>query len=199
LVEASLDAFYSLSPVPLLLTEKQIEIESALKGSMENAVVSKELEDRLIHFVYGRKVGKADKVATPTSHVAFEPKEYRNAAGFPEAERESFRELYDDLCGICHPTAFSLAFLWGTAQGKATIVRLGGGDDETEIKGLCKKYEETITFAMSLSVTLSALCLKALNSFSLPEVSSARIDPWNFESVPLGRKIQAARSRGSVH
>jgi hypothetical protein len=200
LVEASLDAFYSLSPAPRLLAEKQIEIELALKGSMENALVcSKELEDRLIHFVYGRKLGKADRVVIPTSHVALEPKEYRNAAGFPDAEREKFRELYDDLCGICHPTAFSLAFFWGTAQGNAGIVRLGGADDETEIRSLCKKYGETINFAISLSVNLSAMCLKVLNRFSLPEVNSVRIDRWNFEDVPLGGKIQAFLSSGTVH
>jgi hypothetical protein len=117
LVEASLDAFYSLSPVPRLLAEKEIEIESALKGSMENdLVISSELEDRLIHFIYGRKVAKADSSMTPESHFALEPKEYRNAAGFPDAEREDFRKLYDDLCGICHPTALSLAFLWDSSE-----------------------------------------------------------------------------------
>jgi hypothetical protein len=200
LVEASLDAFYSLSPVPRLLAEKQIEIETALKGSMENdLVVSSELEDRLIHFVYGRKVGKADRDGTPASHLALEPKDYRNAAGFPEAERENFRELYDELCGICHPTAFSLKFLWGTTQENAGIVRLGEGNDETEIRSLSKKYETTINFTMSLSVTLSALCLKALNWFSLPEVSSTSINRWNFDDIPRWRKAQAAITDDTVH
>ena len=199
LVEASLDAFYSLSPVPTLLAENKSEIESALKGNYETAMlVSREVEDRLIHFVYGRKVGKADKVAPPTSHVALEPKDYRNAAGFPDAERENFRELYDRLCGICHPTAFSVAFLWESAQGNAGMVRFGGADDETEIKSLCKRYEKTISFAMSLSVTLSALCLKALNRFSLPEVSSVRIERWDFSDVPGWRKIQGFLSTGTA-
>jgi hypothetical protein len=199
LVEASLDAFYSLSPVPRLLSERQIEIEAALKGNMEHIRVSKELEDRLIHFVYGRKLDKADRDATPASHLALKPKDYRNAAGFPDAEREDFIELYDELCGICHPTAFSLTFLWGNVRGNQGIVRLEAGDDETEIRRLCKEYEATINFTMSLSVALSALCLKALNWFSLPGVGSTSINRWDFEDVPLWRKALAALGDHTVH
>jgi hypothetical protein len=192
LAEASFDAFYSLSAAPRLLAENRSEIEAALSGKSLNVAVSKELEDRLIHFVYARKVARSDTSLIPNSHIALEPKDYRSVAGFPDAERENFIKLYDELCGICHPTAFSLAFLWNSAQGNQRIVQLGAGDDESEILRLCNEYAQAISFMMSLSVTLSAMCLKALNWFSLPDVHSTLISRWDFDAIPLWKKIQSA-------
>ena len=103
LLEASQDAFYSLRQVPHLLADNQQAIEAALKSSGHQFGISKDLEDRLIHFIYGRRVGKGEQDMTPESHIALEPKEYRNAIGLPEDNRENFKELYDYLCGVCHP------------------------------------------------------------------------------------------------
>jgi hypothetical protein len=48
--------------------------------------------------------------------------------GLPEAAREWFRKLYDELCGVCHPTAFSLSLFWDqAASGDATVVRITSG------------------------------------------------------------------------
>ncbi len=199
LIEASLDANYSLGPVPSTLAENQAMIESGLKGTLQEVTTIEDLEERLIHFVYGRKIPKADRGTTPASHTALEPKEYRNAIGLPEADRKSFTDLYDDLCGLCHPTGFSLAFLWNqTRGGDADVVHIREGQDDARIRRLCEKFEQTIQFAISLSVTMSALCLKALNSFSLPEVGCPLIERWNFDDVAAWRKVQATLSRGPV-
>ncbi|PYV96740.1 MAG: hypothetical protein DMG89_16500, partial [Acidobacteria bacterium] len=141
-------------------------------------------------------VGKDEKEMTPNSHVALEPKEYRNALGLPEDKREVFRELYDHLCGICHPTAFSLTFLWEREGG---WIQINKGQDEAFIRALCHKYEEAISLAFSLSVTMSAVCLNALNWFPLPEVRCAEIERWKFDDIPAWRKAQARASGGSVH
>lgn len=200
LVEGSLDASYSLRVVPYTLADNRMMIESALRGSLQEFLIIEELEERLIHFVYGRKASKTDKTFAPTSHVALEPKDYRNAAELPEGDRETFRQLYDELCGLCHPTAFSLTFLWNEkTQGDATTVHITRGEDETKIRNLCLKYGKTIDFALSLSVTMSALCLKTLNWFSLPEVQCASIERWNFDDVPGWRKVQVKLSKGQVH
>jgi hypothetical protein len=79
LVEASSDAFYSLRPVPPTLAFNRDIIEPALKGQLNEVSIIQELEDRLIHFVYGRKISKSEKGAAQDSHIALEPKEYRNA------------------------------------------------------------------------------------------------------------------------
>ena len=189
LLEASQDAHYSLRQIPRLLAENRQMIEAAINGhSRDRFGICKELEDRLIHFIYGRKVGKGE-TAIPESHYALEPKDYRNAIGLSEDKRDNFRQLYDHLCGICHPTAFSLAFLWEREGG---WVQIKAGEDELYIRALCHKYEETISLAMSLSVTMSALSLKALNWFSLPQVNCSAIERWNFDAVPAWKKAQTA-------
>jgi hypothetical protein len=131
----------------------------------------------------------------PNSHMASEPKDYRNAIGLPEDQREEFRHLYDEVCGIS-PTAFSLMFLWTQEEGG---IRIRAGHDDLHIRDLCKKYERPIGTALSLSVNASALCLKALNWFSLPVVNCAAIEQWNFAGIPAWRKAQASASRGVVH
>jgi hypothetical protein len=82
-----------------------------------------------------------------------------------------WRQLYDDLCGICHPTAFSLIAGWKEENG---VVEIGQCDDSLQILALCQKYEATISSALSLSVTTSMMNLNALNWFSLPETKSFR-------------------------
>jgi hypothetical protein len=199
MIESSLDANYSLGPVPKTLADNHSMVEASLKGTLDGALVTQEMEDRLIHFVYGRKVAKTEKGMLPTSHVALEPKEYRSAIGLPETERQSFTDLYDHLCGLCHPTAFSLVFLWNqTTREDATIVNISEGQDDARIEELVQKFEKTIQFAISLSVTASALCLKTINWFSLPEVRCPSIERWTFDDVPAWRKAWAALSNGSA-
>lgn len=197
LVEGALDANYSLAPVPFTLAGNRMMIESALEGRLEELFIAKELEERLIHFVYARKTGKGDGATNPASHTALKPKDYRNAIGLPAEDRVSFSSLYDELCGLCHPTAYSLAFLWDqTTRGDAYTIHITGGEDDARIRALCQKFEKTIELAMSLSVTVSALCLKTLNWFSLPEVRCTSIERWNFDDVPAWKKVRAMLSEG---
>lgn len=195
LLEGAQDVCYSLGSIPLSLAQNRPRIESALTGNMRDmAFVIDGFEDRLIHFVYGRKIGKTDGEIFPNSHVAKEPKDYRNAIGLPEEQRELFRQLYDHLCGICHPTTFSLAHF---LEAKTNGFRITPGKDETYILALCRKYESVISLSLSLSITLSAVCLKALNWFPLPEVKCIEVEKWNFDNVIIWRKAQAAAT-GSI-
>ncbi len=197
LLEASQDAWYSLGFVAETLAQDRTRIESALTGRLADAVfINPEFEERLIHFVYARKVGKEQRESAPSSHIALEPKDYRNAIGLPEEEREAFRLLYDHLCGICHPTTFSLLSFWET---DGTSIRINPGRDDIQIQALCHEYEAVISFCLSLSATTSALCLKALNWFPLAEVQCVDVERWNFNDIPAWRKAQAAASRGIVH
>jgi hypothetical protein len=71
------------------------------------------------------------------------------------------------LCKLCHPTAFSLAFLWNEEmRNDATTVHLMAGEEDTRIRGLCQKYERTIELAISLSVNASVLCLDGLEEIA---------------------------------
>jgi hypothetical protein len=193
LLEASQDAWYSLGSVVNTLAQDRKRIESALLGRLADKLfVNSEFEDRLIHFVYARKVSKDQREITPISHISLDPKDYRKAVGLPEEEREAFRLLYDHLCGICHPTAFSLLSFWET---EGTSIRISLGRDDIQNRALCQEYEAAISSCLSLSATTSALCLKALNWFPLVEVQCPDVEHWNFDDVPAWQKAQAAAAR----
>ena len=197
LLEGAQDAWYSLGPVLPTLARDRAYIESALSGNMRDTrFVDRELEDRLIHFIYARKIAKTDRGMSPDSHMALEPKDYRNATGLPDDERKAWTQLYDDLCGICHPTAFSLIAGWKDENG---VVQIGQSDDSSQILALCRKYDAIISTAFSLSVTTSAMNLKALNWFSLPETKCADVTDWNFESIPAWREAHTALSKQIVN
>lgn len=200
MVEAALDANYSLGPVLYVLADNRAEIEFAVQGKLQALFTCEDLESRLIHYVYARKINKEERALTPDSHLALEPKDYRNAEGLPESAREGFRRLYDELCGVCHPTAYSLALFWNqTESGDTTTVCVTGGDDELRIRKLCQDHSEAISLAISISVTTSALCLRALNWFSLPEVRCPYIERWNFDDIPAWKKAADRLSRGLVN
>jgi len=90
LLEGAQDAWYSLNGVPSTLARDLGYIHSSLSGTMKDkGLLNKELEDRLMHFLYGRKLDKTEREMSPPSHLAKEPRDYRNAIGLPDKEREN--------------------------------------------------------------------------------------------------------------
>jgi len=188
LIEAALDAQYSLGMFPMTLAENYTAVQTALQGNLNAALVSPDVEDRLIHFVYARKLDKREQGTAPASHQALDPKDYRNGLGLPDEHRERFRQLYDDLCGVCHPTAIGLASLWETLPTGA--VRVTALDDRAAIKTFYEQHKDTIQFALSLSVTTSALCLRTMNRFAFVEVHCDAVEQWNFSDIRAWTKIE---------
>lgn len=188
LIEGALDAQYSLGAVPMTLAENYATIQLALQGKLFGALLCPDVEDRLIHFVYARKLERREHGIVPASHQSLEPKDYRNGLGLPDEYRDRFRQLYDQLCGFCHPTAIGLGVLWETLPTGA--VRVTAFDDRAAIKTFYEQHNDAIQFALSLSVTTSALCFRTMNRFAFPEVRCERVEQWNFTDIPAWRKVE---------
>jgi hypothetical protein len=188
LLESCLDAHHSLGAVPQTLAVIWDHVQAALLGQQQAPAMytSQELEELLIHFVYARKLRK-DEQKAPGSHRALEPKEYRK--DIPEPYRSSLAQLYNELCGYFHPTAFSVGWLCNNTlpDGNVQVVDAG---DETAILELSSKHRSAIEFMLQLSINTSALCLKTLNWFSLPEVACLVIERWNFSDVQRWRTVE---------
>ncbi len=200
LIEAALDAQYSLGAVPMRLAELHTDIQRVFRGERNRRfVISSEIEDRLIHFVYARKLDKQEQRTVPDIHRALDPKEYRNAVGLPEQYRDAFRLLYDDLCGYCHPTAIGLGLLWQTLPSGA--LQIADLDDRATITRFVAKHNDAIQFALSVSVTTSALCLRTMNRFDFPAVHCEAVEQWNFSDIRAWEKIEHKLKRGkrNVH
>jgi len=78
------------------------------------------------------------------------------------------------------------------AYQPAGDIRITGTGDESRITDLCERHRDTIEQAMSLSVTVSALCLRVLNWFDLDSVKCPEIEVWNLDGVPARHDIQTA-------
>lgn len=188
LVEAALDAQYSLGAIPMSFAEIHRNIQRVFRGERNRILISSEIEDRLIHFVYARKLDKQEQRTVPDSHETLDPKDYRNLIGLPEKYREGFRRLYDDLCGYFHPTAIGLGIFWQTLPSGA--VQVANLDDRAAITRFVAKHSDTIQFALSLSLTTSALCLRTMNQFDFPDVRCEAVEQWNFSDIREWEKIK---------
>lgn len=195
LTESALDAWWTFRKVSGSLSRDRALIQAALAGRARQEVVAPELEDCLIHFLYGRKLSRSEGEVQPASHRALEPKDYRDGAGLPPEERDGFRALYDELCGICHPTAFSFTPTLRFREGGLSV---GAAQDGPMILRLCEQYGSPIRTALSFGVTAPAVCLKLLNRFSLNPVASGFLERWCFDDVPLWRKAAAAMAE-TIH
>lgn len=187
LIEAALDASYSLSRFPITIAENCANVQAALRCEFDGLVIATEMEDLLIHFIYARKLNSHDQLTVPTSHKALEPKDYRNRINLPAEHRERFIKVYDELCGLCHPTAIGLGEFWETLPTGA--IRITGVDDRAAIRRLSDEHRDSIHFALSLSVTTSALCLRTMNLFDFLEVRNNAVEHWNFDDIPGWQKI----------
>src|SRR5262249_41369594 len=111
LLEACADTYHSLRVVPGALAGWHAEIRRALAGEQDK-VWTTDLEDTLIHFLYGRKVARGE--TAPDSHRALCSRDYldslreafqRYAIDSAAAELAPSRvgECYGRLCELVHP------------------------------------------------------------------------------------------------
>ena len=63
------------------------------------------------------------------------------------------------------------------------------GDDLKQIRDVCRKHRDAIEFALTLSVTASALCLMTLNWLPLSDVWCMPIQHWDFDKTPAWKKL----------
>lgn len=117
LIEATGDALDALCPVPDFLARQRKVISESLAGRATGMYLAQELEDKLIHFQYGRKVPKSENA--PATHKAKKASEYLAAFG---SGADQVRELYGDLCQTVHPAAQSL--MWAVEEHEDSLVLL---------------------------------------------------------------------------
>lgn len=79
--------------------------------------VSPELEEGLIHFVYGRHLDREERDETPVSHKAMRPTEYLELI---EEHMAEIKNVYALLCQITHPATHSL-FCFAVRHDRTTV------------------------------------------------------------------------------
>lgn len=170
LVEACCDTFYTVHRIINPICSAFAAIEVALNGKAKKALLCESLEDDLIHYIFARKLTKAEKDNVPTSHYVKPVAVYLESV-----QDQGIRDLYAELCQVSHPSLVSLVpFLFSTPE-HSLLLHSSDVDDELN-KQLLKRHKGAILTASNFAV-LPAMCLlKYVNEFNAPLLEALRTD-----------------------
>jgi hypothetical protein len=191
-LESAADSLYSLGAAPTMLASNLTAIIHRLKKRrMDTIIISKELEDRLIHFTHGRKLERGES-ADPV-HAARQIREYLDslkAVGVPDAH-----SLYAELCSLTHPAAESVLIWFEAAkEGNAVIWRRSAIPPGEQITGLLKHWQNTNVGVMNAAVVPAFMSLRTLHKVDfLPKIPSLKSFPLS--SFPSWKQIERQISK----
>ncbi len=184
-IESAADSNDSLSQVPLTIASTASNIRSALSGTLETGVVNPELEDKLVHFAYARKLRGKDP--TPQQYHAKSAAEYM--AEFTWFNAPRVLQLYSQLCEYVHAAAPSVhVFLSTIDEGLQDIVT-HKRDPELDLPSDLASSMERVAI---LALTPPLLVLAVLNFFALPELHTPAATSQVCSGVPMWAKIERA-------
>ncbi|WP_154073597.1 hypothetical protein [Bradyrhizobium erythrophlei] len=186
-LESAADACYSLSPVPKTLATSLASIRARLKERPTDTVyISKELEDRLIHFTHGRKLQRKE-VADPV-HAAKQIREYLD--GLQQLGVADVHALYGELCSITHPSAESV-LIWfeGTKEAQEVIWRRTETDQRECIEKFLNDWKETNEGVFNAAFVPAFMSLRHLHKLDfLPKIPELKSFP--LENFPAWKTIE---------
>ncbi|MDF4637952.1 hypothetical protein P3393_23360 [Vibrio parahaemolyticus] len=177
LVESCSDSFYSLGKITYPVAENFKHIKEALEQKTDTIVFAEELENELIHYIYGRKLSAAERRNNPESHNAMQVRQYLDSMKSADLD-----QLYAELCQISHPSMLSnVPFMY--SQGEDNLVIHNQNIDKQLIEDLLKRHRKTIYDASMLAIVPALCSFKMINSLDLEFFSSLRLDESIFDTL----------------
>ncbi|MBQ4844574.1 hypothetical protein [Pseudoalteromonas sp. MMG005] len=177
LLEACSDSFYSIGKVIIPISENFSHIKSAIDGKATELVLATEIENELIHYIYGRKLSASERESFEDSHKAKQVRQYLDSI-----QSENLNSLYSELCQVSHPSLMSFTpFMMETSDHR--LVLHNEFIDEELNKNLLERHKSTIheTTVFALGPALCSLKLVNLLSGSLLE--ALHTDERAFENL----------------
>jgi hypothetical protein len=150
---------------------------------LDQLVISEELEDILIHFLYGRKLEKDEDA--PDAHEAKSAKLYN--AVLERAQIPKVGQLYALLCTFAHPSATSVLFNLAYAE---EMYIFSGSRDEAVIDLLRKEFPETLPQLPMFAMNPGIVILGVLNYLPLTTFHTPELLRWDLTAIPLWRKCK---------
>jgi hypothetical protein len=182
LLESTGDTLYSLQHISLNIAEKHEIISNILLEKGELFLVSKEMEDLLIHFTHGER--SKNKEDVPDSHIALSSSKYIKQL---ESIEKGYSELYSRLCQIIHPAKDSVfAFI---NEDKHTI-QIQKNNDKDNIRNLILEYNKLIKLLPQLSFNAALLNLKVLNTLPYMNTKTIILNQISLDSIKAWQKIK---------
>lgn len=157
LVEACSDSFFTLNKVIHPLIDHFGTIQKIMNCEPESFLISKEMEDELIHYIYGRKLSKDELDNFGPNHSARQVREYLDA--FKDSKLNS---LYAQLCQVSHPSLMSFyPFLYTKSENNLTFSNIS--QDQLLIEKIKIEFNDVIYDVLEKAI-VAALCAIKLSS-----------------------------------
>lgn len=181
-MESAGDATTALLDIPESFAEIHAGIELALAGRLEESLmVAPTLEDDLIHFTHGRRLGKGEQA--PDTHRARPIREYLEILERGKVPR--IGDLYSQLCDITHPGASSVWMWVDKVSSEDYVVSIDS--DQLVIEDIMTSFGDTLNRTIMFAFNPSIVTLAVLNYFSLPEVHTNPLIHWDLAAIKLWR------------
>lgn len=140
-------------------------------------VISTEIENELIHYIYGRKLSRSEARDFEDSHKAKQVRQYLDSI-----KSERLNGLYSELCQVSHPSLMSFTpFMMETPE--QGLVLHNAQMDRDLNRALLERHRSTI-HETTLFALGPALCsLKLVNLLSGSFLEALRTDARAFKSL----------------
>lgn len=182
LIEACSDSFFTLSRVIFPIAENFKHINEAIKGNAQRTVLSEEIEDYLIHYIFAQKLRASERRSSPQSHSAKQVREYLDSL-----DDDSINQLYAEMCQVSHPSKMSLIPFIMELEEHGLSLHKKDIDEELN-KNLLDKHRDSIYNATAFALGTAQCSLKLINLFEGKLLESLQTDDSAFLSLD-GNKL----------
>lgn len=178
LIESAADSLTGVSGVAQTFSENRVAINNALKMQSEQIMISRELEDQLIHFSHGRKLEKYQ--VAPQSHSAKSARHYVDQ--LENLGLDQAHEMYSQLCQVTHPAAESVChFLSRIGESEFMVF---AHNDRAAITELIERNREFLHALLRYVFNQPIILLRVLLHFDLHEYHSGEISQLDLSAMP---------------
>lgn len=188
-IESCADLGTALYAFPKIVAEHISDLLALLtERAGERVIVSEQLEEMLIHYSHGRKLGKNDGPASHRAKRSQEYLEYLKVAG-----GEDVAEAWGELCEVTHPALASLVSLidWrGTGEPLLGPGRwaLRGDGDKDAIEAFKARHPHLMGHLLQQGLNPCLLTLAVLDLLEVPSLQTPAIRSAGLESVGRWRE-----------
>lgn len=184
LIEAVADSWYTLNQVGGTFSKEFYRIRQALKGRAKAIYHVEGLEDRLIHFMYARRLDRGEEA--PEGHRARTTAKYLESLGGGIFAAET-KEVYGRLCQMTHPAAHSiLGWLQPLSGIDGEQWVLVPGDEKAAIERLMRPLRVSLIRGLcETGFNPALIVLWITNRLPLPEYHCGSIDELRLDGIEM--------------
>ncbi len=189
LIESVGDSIDTLQYIPHAISENYHSINRCILGREDrNIYGAKELEDKLIEFIYARRITHEEKEGIPKSHIAKPSSFYIKT--LEKFEIENIRSIYRSLCEFSHPASASVQYMFIPEGDDSQInFRISDNNDSVVLNMLLDKYKSSFSDLIMVIFNSIFISLCLFDNFKLFPHIPALLEV-NFSNIPLWSKVQ---------